>query len=161
MKAPARTRGKNALHAPGVNEKFPDHVSALKVPLTNTLRFPHLPHLAYQIGAGCKGGFSGLPTGRCHLSGFNDMLECLNLPEQFVRISSNFRSQYFHGPDHKVWINDETPPDIHSSCFIVDSIDGTDFSSAIRKHGKRNSSVNHLGEFFFLPDFMNKAAVCA
>ena len=124
------------------------------------LRFPDLPNLSNQIWTGNQGRITGLPTGRCDLTGLDNMLEGFYLAQKLGGIAANFRSEDFHGPDHKIGINYETAPDVDSSSFIVNAIYFAYFSSAVRDHGEGHSTINHFRKFFFLPDLMHKTAVC-
>lgn len=59
------------------------------------------------------------------------MLVSLNLANQFLHIAPYFWRQNFHGANIEIWIDDETPTNIHASVLIIDPIDFSNTPTAI------------------------------
>jgi hypothetical protein len=89
------------------------------------------------------------------------MLECFDLADQLSHIPPNFGCHHFHRADIEIGINQESSADIHPGIFVIHTVDTSYASARIRQQRKRNAAFDHLRQFFFLPDFMGEAAVCA
>ena len=89
------------------------------------------------------------------------MLESFDLSDQFFGVTSDFGGENFHRSNHKVRVDDESSADVHAGFFVIDSVCCPDFAAGIRQQRERHSARHHLGQFFFLPDSMHKATVCA
>jgi hypothetical protein len=128
---------------------------------TNILRLPNLPDLADQRRPRRERDIPGLPAGGRNLASLAYMLEGLELAKQLVWIATHFGRQNFHRPDDKIRVDDEAAADIDSGGFVVDAVNFPDIASAVGEHRKWDPSLQHLGEFFFLPDLVDKAAIRA
>ena len=60
------------------------------------------------------------------------MLEGLNLSYQFGYVAADLGCQYFHSPNDKIWINDESTANIYTGIFVVNAVDGTNPATLVR-----------------------------
>ena len=121
--------------------------------------FPDFPDLASQIRTWCKGWFARNPAGGRDLTGGDNMLEGLDLADQLHNIASNLRSHHFHGTDVEIRVDEETPADVHTGIFIIDTIHAANASTCIRQQREGYATLDHFRKFFFLPDFVGETAI--
>jgi hypothetical protein len=125
------------------------------------IHFPNFPDLPCQIGAWFKSRFARFPASGSDFARGAYMLEGLDLPDRFGHFAADGWSQDLHGLDHKIGVDDKAAANIHTSGFIVNPENGADPPGLIAQHREGESALHHLGEFFFLPDFVGKTAVGA
>jgi hypothetical protein len=88
------------------------------------------------------------------------MLKGLDLSDQFEDAPADRWSYRLHCLNDSVRIDQKTTPNVYSCFFIVNTVNASDTAPSIRQHRKGNPTLYHLREFFFLPDFMDEAAIC-
>jgi len=83
----------------------------------------------------------------------------LDLPDGFVEITSHRRGEHLISLDNAVGIDDKPTADVNPGVFIVTAIHPSEITARIGKHRERNPAVNHLGQFMFVPHFVDEYGI--
>jgi len=86
-------------------------------------------------------------------------LKGLDLAKVFRYKTSNRRREDFIGLNHTIGIDDKPAPVFNPSFLVVNTVCHSQLSTAIGKHGKRNTAGNHFRQFVVVPHLMDKNAV--
>jgi len=63
---------------------------------------------------------------------------------KFGWVASNWRAQHFCGLNDTFGVDQESTANVHSTCFIVDFVERTNFPALVRDHWEWYIMTHHL-----------------
>jgi hypothetical protein len=102
-------------------------------------RFPDQPDLAHERLVGLERDLPRLPAQRRRFARGMDVLERLDLPDQFVGIAPHFGHEDL-STDDEIGVNDESPANVHTGLFVVHAIDRADSAAVVGRHWERHAA---------------------
>jgi len=138
-------------------------IQVFRYPRNVLFGLPDFPNFSDQIRSRFQHGIARVPTGRTNFRTLclSHVLKSLHLADRLIKMSSHRRRKHLHGLDDTVRVDNKSTADVNTGGFIIDTVYFPEMSRPVGDHGEGNASVHHLGEFFFIPDFVGKRTVNA